>query len=177
MKSKLVYTGRLTIIVLVLVLVVLGYVYYEKTLITWWEPVAVSFVAALLTAPLLFKYWKWLTGTDHRIVNMLCHAYVTGCLIYFFILGGNYLLADEESVVAEKVLVLDKKAETRELRQRVARHRYRTKTVRYYYLNVQFDDGTCKKVPVSLTVYNRSRIGGYRTFKLQRGGWGFRVIK
>ena len=171
------YVARLVVATLVLFMGVLGYVYYENTLIVWWIPVVLSAVVALLTVPLLGRRWRWLTGSDSRFLNLLCHCYVVGLLFYFAILGGNYLLADASTACEREALVLSKKSETKERRFRVRRHTYQNKTVHYYYLNVCFEDGTCKLVPVSLSVYNRSRVDGKRTFSVQRGGWGIWLIK
>lgn len=176
MKTKCIYAGRLLVATAVLLLGVMGYVYYEKTLIDWWEPVVASGVIALVTLPLLYRRWGWLTGVKSPALNILCHLYMTGLLSYFLFLGGNYLLADASSTCEEEVMIVSKEKETKERRFRVRRHSYRSKTVHYYYLNVRFKDGTCKRIPVSLSVYNRSKANSYRTFDVQRGGWGFRII-
>ena len=47
----------------------------------------------------------------------------------------------------------------------------------YYYLTVRFADGTCKKIPVPLSTYNRSREDKPCIFVMQKGFFGFRVVK
>lgn len=177
MKNKIICSGRVLIAVIVLILYVMGYTYYEKTLVAWWQPVVAAGIMALLSIPLFGKSWRWLTGTADYWLNLLCHVYVIGGICYFVILGGNYVLADPSSEHEEKVLVVDKEHITRNLGFRSGR-RYRTSSrkVHYYHLYARFDNGTEKKVPVSRNEYGRARKNAEHTFNIRKGALGFSVI-
>lgn len=177
MKEKMRKAGRVLVAAVVLVSCVFGYVYYERTLVVWWYPVAVSVAVALLTFPLLSRHWRWMTDSVGPL-RWLCHLYIVGGLCYFLLLTVNYAGADASSTYEEEIEVLEKKRTVRKPVRNTSR-RFRTtgRTVCRYYLHVRFSDGTCKKVPVTLAVYNRSGKGSRRTFFLQKGLLGFRVIK
>lgn len=49
MKKKLFYTGRVAFAVLILVVAILGYIFYERTLVAWWLPVVAA--AIIVIAP------------------------------------------------------------------------------------------------------------------------------
>ena len=77
---------------------------------------------------------------------------------YLMILGGNFMLADPSSTREEKVTILSKHIETHKQTRRVGKHRYVPAGERKeYYLQVIFENGTRKKLPVSLSTYNKTR--------------------
>ncbi|MCM1313316.1 MAG: hypothetical protein NC206_11555 [Bacteroides sp.] len=177
MNGKLKTFFRVLAFSVVLAAATFGYVCYEKTLVEWWLPVLASAILALLTLPFFSVHWRILTGMKGA-VNYLCHLYVVGGIGYFLLLGGNFLFSAPSSACKEEVRVLEKEHLVKNVTSRSGR-RYRTvrRTIHYYYLTVCFADGTCKKVPVSLSLYNRSHKDGVCIFTLQRGLLGFRVIK
>lgn len=177
MNSKLISAGRFLVAVVVLALGVFGYVCFERTLVVWCWPVAVSAFVVLLSVPLFYNRWQWLTGTSGS-ANLLCHVYVVGLVCYSFLLGGNSLLADSSSAHDEEGLVLKKETTTKTIVNRSGRrYRYTRRVTHYYYLTVRFADGTCKKIPVPLSTYNRSREDKPCIFVMQKGFFGFRVVK
>lgn len=93
MKSKLRYTGRVAFATLILAVAVIGYVYYERTIVAWWLPVTAAAVIAIVTLPLLRERWQWLAGND-KIMRTLCHLYVVGCTSYGLPLIANSTFTD-----------------------------------------------------------------------------------
>lgn len=177
MSNRLINIGKGLAASVVLIMILFGYVCYEKTLVAWWLPVSASVLLALLTFPLLYKCWRKVMGVK-GFVNLLCHLYVIGGFSYFLLLGGNFLLSDASSAYKEEVHVLEKEHVVKTLSSRSGR-RYRNvhRTIDCYYLTVCFSDGTCKKVQVALSAYNHTRKNGTFTFNMQKGLFGFRVIK
>lgn len=176
MKSKLRYTGRVAFATLILAVAVIGYVYYERTIVAWWLPVTAAAVIAIVTLPLLRERWQWLAGND-KIMRTLCHLYVVGCASYGLPLIANSTFTDESSRHEEIVTVVKKEQVTRRTGHRSGR-RYRTtgRTTQYYYATVCFADGTIKKIPVSHTKYNHLRKDRPWTLSLRRGLLGFTVV-
>ncbi|MDY5490053.1 MAG: hypothetical protein SPG27_14280 [Butyricimonas virosa] len=154
-----------------------GYVIYGKTLIAWWEPLSMALILAIVT--LFFtRSWKWLTHSDNKILNGVCHIFHASAFCYLMILGGNFMLADPSSTREEKVTVLSKHIETHKQTRRVGKHRYVPAGERKeYYLHVVFENGAQKKFPVSLSTYNKTRTNATRTLTLEKGFFGYTIIK
>lgn len=177
MRNGIIYAVRLLVGAIVLILGVLGYICYEKTLVAWWMPVAAAAAVTVSTAPLMRDRWRWLAGQD-RTYNLLCHLYVTGVTCYFLLLWGNCAAADVSSTHSEEVAVIDKEHVTRNTGYRSGR-RYRrsNRTTHSYYLTVRLTDGTVKELSVPLRVYNRSRRDMTMTINIRSGLLGFRVVE
>ena len=154
-----------------------GFVLYKETLIAWWEPLLMALILAIAT--LFFaKKWQWLTRSDNNILNGICHLFHASAFCYLMILGGNFMLADPSSTREEKVTVLSKHIETHKQTRRVGNHRYVPAGERKeYYLQVIFENGTRKKLPVSLSTYNKTRTNATRTLTLEKGFFGYTIIK
>lgn len=88
-----------------------GFVLYKETLIAWWEPLLMALILAIATL-FLYKKWQWLTHSDNKILNGICHLFHASAFCYLMILGGNFMLADPSSTREEKVTVLSKHIET-----------------------------------------------------------------
>lgn len=173
----MIYALRVTAMLVVLVLGALGYVFYEKTLVVWWLPVAVALAVAVVTLPLLRGRWSWWVGKD-KTYDLLCHFYVMCCVAYFAFIGGNWFLADESTVRQEEVMVEEKRHSERDTSHRAGRRYYRSgRKSHSYYLTVRLEDGSLKEMPVTVKAYNRVRAGRPVTISLQEGAFGFRVIK
>ena len=155
----------------------IGYAIYGETLIDWWEPLSMALILAIATL-FLYKNWQWLTRSNSKILNGICHLFHVSALCYFLILGGNFILADPSSTREEKVTVLSKDIETHKQTRRVGNHRYVPAGERKeYYLQVIFENGTRKKLPVSLSTYNKTRTNATRTLTLEKGFFGYTIIK
>ena len=154
-----------------------GYMIYENTLSPWWIPVGIALMIAAITSP-FYKKWGWLTAYKSKTVNLLCHLIGMGSLGYALFLAGNYGLADPSSTYEEEVVVQQKFQKTHKKTRRVGRRRVVADGERKnYYLQVTFKNGMEKEIPVSLSVYNKTRTGGTNTFTFQRGFFGFPVIR
>lgn len=176
-RSRFTGIWRVAFAVLILVVVVIGYIIYESTLVAWWVPVAVAAVIAVATLPLFHGRWCWLVGND-MVMELFCHLYVMGGVGYGLPLAANSLLADVLSAREETVTVVDKEHVTRRTGYRSGRH-YRTtsRVTEYHYVTVAFADGTVKELPVTRAEYHRAH--GDRPWKVstRRGLLGFRVVE
>lgn len=176
MKNKTIYLS-VAFAVGILVVAILGYIIYERTLVAWWLPVAASAVIVVVTLPLLRNSWHWLVGKDN-IMELLCHLYVVGCASYGLLLIANSAFADTSSIQEETVSVVSKELVTCRTGQRVGRH-YRTtsRTTQHYYVTVCFEDGTTKELPVTRTKYYHAHKDRQWEIKMKRGLFGFKVVE
>ena len=154
-----------------------GSVLYKETLIAWWEPLSLALILAIAT--LFFaKKCQCLTRADINILNGICHLFHASACCYPTILGGTSMLAEPSSTREEKVTVLSNHIETHNQTRRVGNHRYVPAGERKeYYLQVIFENGTRKKLPVSLSTYNKTRTNATRTLTLEKGFFGYTIIK
>lgn len=169
---------RVIVAVVCLGLYTAGFVFYGKTIIVWWYPVAAAMAVACVTAPLFYDKWGIVTKSSGKWLNALCHMYIIGSIAYFAFLGGNYILADtttghkEHATVAAKQKKTHKKYRTVGRRRRIPNGTYDT-----FSLYLEFENGTKKEISVTRSTYNKSRTGSTRTLYMQKGLLGFPVIK
>lgn len=155
---------------------VVGYVCYERTLVAWWLPVELALLAALLTAPLLFRCWSPLTGMRAALPNLICHVAFAGAVAYFALLGANCCFADPATEYETEVEVAAKSHVVRRTYSTSGRRRVATGVRNVYYLELLFPDGRRKREQVTLQVYNRTGTGSRRTCIMRRGRLGYDVI-
>lgn len=155
-----------------------AYAIFSKTVVAWWMPVGGALTISAATALFLSRSWRWLTKTDETLYNVLCHILAVSAVGYFAILGCNYFMADAASEHEESVVVEHKIRRERDTYRRVGRNRMvKSGTRTVYSLDIVFDDGTEKRIPVTQREYNRTREGGSMTLTMQQGLLGFPVIK
>lgn len=155
-----------------------GYVLYQKTVITWWWPVAVAMAVAGITVRSLYGKWSVLTTSGNRTLNILCHFFAVGSVAYFAILGINYFFADAGTRHTEEVRVIDKSIRKHQKYRAVGRRRrVADGTYSNYYICVEFADGTGKEIPVTHAFYSRARKGATTVLEIQKGFFGIMVIK
>ena len=111
MNTFFVKTLRIMMLFLFIISLALGYVIYEDTLAVWWIPVGVALLIALATLP-FYRKWSWLTTTEGKVMNVLCHIGCVGAISYALFLSGNYWLAGTASIYEETVMVQKKYIET-----------------------------------------------------------------
>jgi len=155
-----------------------GYVLYQQTIVTWWYPVAAAAVVAAATAPVMYGRWRIMTTSDNAALNILCHLYVIGSVAYFAFLCGNYVFADTATGHKEEVTVVEKYKKThRKYRTVGRRRRVQNGTYDNFFLRVEFSGGTDKELSVTRSVYNKTRNGSVMTLYMQKGLFGFPVMK
>jgi len=155
---------------------IMGYVFYQWTLIAWWCPVSCSLLIGLATLP-LSKRWKWMTHSESALLNSLCHVFHVGAFCYFLLLAGNFGLADSTSRHEEKVTVLSKHIEVHKKKRRVGKYRYVSAgEQKLYFLQIAFKNGREKELRVSSRVYNTTRANESKALVLEKGFLGFDVI-
>ena len=176
MNTFFVKTLRIMMLFLFIISLALGYVIYEDTLAVWWIPVGVALLIALATLP-FYRKWSWLTTTEGKVMNVLCHIGCVGAISYALFLSGNYWLAGTASIYEETVMVQKKYIETHKKTRRVGKHRYVSNGVRKeYYLQVAFENGNVETLHVSSAVYNKTRQGKEKVLTLQKDFFGLPVI-
>ena len=166
MNTFFVKTFRIMMLFLFIISLALGYVIYEDTLAVWWIPVGVALLIALATLP-FYRKWSWLTTTEGKVMNVLCHIGCVGAISYALFLSGNYWLAGTASIYEETVMVQKKYIETHKKTRRVRKE---------YYLQVAFENGNVETLHVSSAVYNKTRQGKEKVLTLQKGFFGLPVI-
>ena len=177
MKSFCLKLLRVLMLLLVLLAGGLLWVFYDWTLTPFWIPLGVAVAAVLLTLP-LYGRWCWLTTTDHRVLNALCHTVCVSLFVGSLFLFVNYHLADPSSSREVTVIVLKKQIKEYKKSRRVGRRHYIPDGVRReYYLHVSFPDGKTETLHVSRATYNKAREGKPRQLLLQTGCFGLPVIK
>ncbi len=169
--------ARYAIFTLCLIAGTAGYALYERTLVVWWWPVAAAAAVAAVTMP-LHSRWRWLTESDSRSLNLLCHIYVVCLSAYFCLVGGNFLLSDRASSHGETVVVSEVMKKQHKKYRRLTHNRVVQSGVTYsYYMKAVFADGTSKRLRLSAEAYGKTRPNSRRTVYLERGFFGFSVIR
>jgi len=145
------------------------------TLVSWWLPLLFAVSIGLVTLPFQ-KKWYFITGSCDKTVNFLCHMFHLVALGYFLFLGTNSYFADSD--YNEKVLVRSKYIETHKKMRKMGKHRYVSDGVRKnYYLHIVLKDGKEKAIPVSLSVYNKTKENEWKEISLKKGVLGFVMVE
>jgi len=146
--------------------------------VAWWLPAAAAAAVAAATAAPFADKWRRLTATRDTAANIACHICIAGSLSYAALTGGNFIFADAEPTYEVSCTVGAKFEKTRTIYRTAVHHRRIPVGKRTcYYLRLEFDDGTAKTVAVRPEVYNSTGGGGRKSLKLQRGLFGFPVIR
>lgn len=156
----------------------LGMAVMQDTFIPGWVPWVVALVPAVVLLPVFVTRWPALTGIENRWVGALCHLVVFGGLFFILFLGSNYMFARESTAVSETASVVEKHRREHTRYRRVSRRSY-VPSGHYHtwHLVLELDDGRRHEQSVSAVVYNRTRVGARRKIPLQRGLFGFTVVK
>lgn len=151
---------------------------YQNTLIKWWIPVSVTAAMALISAGLMHRRWRRLTGSDSTIFNFICHAAFSFSLFLFAFFAGNYFFADDDTKHTEEVVVEKRFREERHRTRRAGRRTVRTGEVYYeHYIDVRFSDGRIKTLHVSDKKSRSIRTGATLPLEVEMGYFGIPVIK
>lgn len=177
MKKVITYLCYFLKFLFLFILAGIGYLLYKHTLIEWFIPLLVATCIAAATLS-LYKRWAWMTNTDSKPLNIICHLTVVGLMSYVLFLGSNFLFADTASTHIEQVVVKSKQVEVRKNTRRSGRHHTTTSsgTRRYYYLNISFENGKEKQLQVRQEVYNVTKTGSKKPLTMRQGCFGFPVI-
>ncbi|MDE6305219.1 MAG: hypothetical protein K2L90_01370 [Muribaculaceae bacterium] len=178
MSDKWRYAALVAVALVCVVICVFGWVVYDRTVVPVMTPVAVAMGAALLTVPLSVRLWRRLVGSDNRWYNLICHIVIVGSVVYTGLLSANFYLADPSSTHTEDVTIESKSKKEHDKYQRIRRHSYRKIGVRYtYHIDVRFQSGFRKTIQVQRGAYRHYKPGNTYPFTLQRGLFGFPIVK
>ena len=176
MKIKFDNFKRGTVMILAIMFCALGYGLIERTLAPWWIPAGVALVVATLMLP-LYKKWKWLTLSDGKVINLICHYFHVCVFSFTLFLAGNMFLPSLATREEVTVNVLKKSIEKSSRSHRTGKHGSssggRSKT---YYLEVAFSDGAVEKLRVSRATYEKATPGKPKVLGLQKGAFGLLFI-
>lgn len=178
MKRKIHYLLCCSALVGCLLLYVVSYILYKQTIVGFWASLYVPILLTLCSAPVLYKRYRWLSGTGDVTVNVLCHIYVVGAISYSAAIVGNFYLPKSGPEYRETVTVVGKEVTKREKMYRAGHRMQRTgKMIYLYYLGIRLQDGEQKEIMVSRQEFNKAKEGAPAELVLQKGVCGFPVLK
>ncbi len=150
----------------------------SRTFIPKWIPITIATVPAIVTAPVLMNRWQKLTHFSRAWLNIPCHILLVGTVLYFGFLAANYWGGDDSTLHPESSTVIAKHRK-QHTRYRRAGRRTQVPAGHYYtyHLKLELPDGHVIDQPVSLQKYNRTRKGAHYTVKLEKGLFGYTVVK
>lgn len=178
MRSKLLLTVRIIVGLFAVFSGVVGYFIYTNTLISLRDAVLIPLTVVTVAAPLIYKKWKWVTDSDNKLLNLVCHFLLGGCIVFGAFMLGNIPIGSDVPTFEEKTVV-QKKATTKSRNtRRVGRRSYVTTGYRTnYHLWVALHDSVSRKHTVKREAYNRVRTGDTVTVVLSKGRFGYQFIK
>lgn len=157
---------------------VLGMSLLHDTFMPWWLPVICGVFASAVLMPAMVPRLTKLFDDVPRWICGVAHTVVWTGIFFFAVLGLNYRFASASTAVSAEATVVDKVCKERTRYRRVARNRYiAAGKYNEWYLVLELDGGRRYEQPVSITVYNRTRRGAVRHLPLQRGLFGYTVVK
>jgi len=150
----------------------------HDTFIPVWMPLTFAAVAALVLLPAMLPRMARLIPDMPRWVLGIAHIIIWGGIFMIISVGSNYMFASPDTAVAAHATVVAKtRKEHTRYRRAGRRHSVPAGKYHTWHLTLRLDDGRCHERSVSLQEYNRTRIGASRTVPLQRGLFGFTVVK
>lgn len=155
--------GIITAIGAVIIFYGIALTLFRMTLVSPMRIIGASLALAAVTALVLRRKWKTITGTANALINLICHLVAVTGLCMALILGVNYFGRDTSDSVTVRAEVVRVYSETRHHMKRVARNRYtRGEPYKVYYMDVRLPDGRECKRSISLQRYNRFARSNYR---------------
>ncbi len=167
------------IILTVVAFIMLGVSAYccSLTLVNGWWIVAIALLPAVATCHIASGFWHRFLKLPKVWQGALVHVGIVSSAVAFLILGGNYFGASAD-MVHRDAEVIRKYSEERTRTRRISRRVYGAgEKYRVYYIDVRFDSGRKKDFMVSLSRYNRLRVGDKCGFSVANGLFGMPVIK
>ena len=170
--------GRVAVAVVVVIMLCMGIALQKDTLVAVWKPMAICVPAAVLTGLLPPEAFSTLTGTMKPLWNRLAAAAIAFSLLFGGLYSLSYFFADKDSAQMMRVEVVNKFTEERHQMKRVSRKVY-TRGPRYnvYCLQLEYPDGSLRKIEVSASEYIRIRRGNKVTLELRQGLLGVPVVR
>lgn len=176
--SKISYVILFVLLFAAFIMLPLGMVIYEHTIVEWWIPVTAAAIIAIGTTPMLFRKWATLTNMRYAIINILCNLFVAGSFSYTLFLGVNYWWANDTSATQVETTVVKKFKRAHTKYRRVSR-RTRVADGHWYsyHLELELPDGRHKAVEVPFSTYKKTRTNNTRSITVERGLLGMDIIK
>lgn len=141
------------------------------TLVPFIWPAAVALAVAILTGLPAAGWWRWLTGSKHRLPNFLCHIVCTGITLLTMFYTLNYCCADDATVVRKYAL-------TRYKSRRIRRNVYgRGEPYTVYCIDFRYACGIEKRKELNASSYRRTHTGDTIDVSVRRGLFGINVVK
>lgn len=138
-------------------------------------------VCGIVAAGVSFLVARWfakVSGSVKFVINyLIAIVFLTGLFSgAFFAL--NFCFSAHSTSNVEKAEVVRKYKETRYRTKRISRNRY-TRGERYYeyYIDCRYSNGSVKPRLITIERFNRVRTGDSITVNIEKGLFGFPVIK
>jgi len=178
MSDKISTIIRVVVLTACVVLCIFAYVIYGDTIIPFRESIAIPLLAAAVTAPFLYRKWTWLTTSANKYFNIVFHILFASSIFYSVFLLCNFYISDPQSAYTEEAVVKNKEVKKSRKTRRIGRRRYAYDGMRYEYcLQVALPDSKLKEIKVSMNTYNSTRIEYPIVLSLEKGLFGYPVIK
>lgn len=178
MKDKKLLTIRIIVGLVALWSYLLGGFVYTDTLMSLRDSILIPLTVVTIAAPLVYKHWKWVSGSKKALPNLVCHFILGGGIVYGAFLLGNIPMGSDAEDFTEKTVVQKKAVVKTRNTRRVGRRSYITTGYsNSYCLWVALHDGVSRKQKVSCEAYSRVRTGDTVTAILCNGRFGYPLIK
>lgn len=137
--------------------------YFERTLVQAWKPISVSVAVGAL-----FAIVPVMRHRASGILGFILRWAGGSIAVLFMILSVNYHCRSAESIHTESVTITRKYHETRYHTRRVRKNvTRRGEPYEVYFMDVRFDSGMTKTFDITLSRYNKVKVG--RRFELETG--------
>lgn len=148
------------------------------TLVPFIWTAAVVLVVAILTGLPAAGWWRWLTGSQHRLPNFLCHVVCTGITLLTMFYTLNYCCADDATAHHEEATVVRKYTQTRYKSRRIRRNVYgRGEPYTVYCIDLRYACGIEKRKELNAASYRQTQTGDMIDVSVRRGLFGVNVVK
>lgn len=184
--SILCIVGMRTINIIIMIILITGVilllglasVLQKHTLIQWWIPTGACALLALPCGYLLKGLIHKLTHFKKAVWNILAGVVFSFSVFIGLFYSLNYYKSDEATAHEYSARIVNKYTEEHYRVKRVSRNRVRRgEKYQVYCINIELEDGRLKNMEVPVNDYVKIRVGGHIKLRMEKGLFGFTVIK
>lgn len=162
----------------IIILLGLAAVLQNNTIIEWWKPVSICIPIALIFGFIMSGVIRQLTNFSKYFWNIIIGSVFSFSLLIGSFYSLNYYKSDEASQQKYSARVVNKFSEDHYHSQRVSRsHVRRGEKYKVYFINVELQNGSTKKIEIPVKEYIRIKEGKHVTLHIEKGLFGIPVIK
>ena len=150
---------------------------YSDSIMPVWMPIAGGVIVGGATASFYANTWARLLRIRYKVVCVLWHLFLFGAVGAFVVLGGNYYGASTASDYTDTITIVNRYSEKRDTYRSVGRNRrVKSGTRTDYKVTVQLPDSISRNWTITLSRYNKVRVGQTYQVTMRRGLLGYPVI-